>query len=273
VCVKGAYDLSRRAKVYTLPGMSFREYLNFSTNSQHAQISLTELLKNPQQFNQLFIGIEKIKGHFQNYVQQGYYPFYYEDPLSYYEKILRIIDKTINEDIANFYNLKTVNLGHFKKILNFLTTIPPGSVSVHSISKNLSIDDKTVTNYLHNLEETGLTNLIYPAEGGNLSLRRPEKVFLNNTNLQYALESHLSAKLEIGTIRELLFIQCIKNACFDIFHSKIGDYQVDGTIFEIGGKNKTRKQIKGHDNAFLVKDDIIVASKGEIPLMFFGFLY
>ncbi len=262
--VKGSHDLSRRAKLYHLPGLSFREYLNFETNSNIQPVLFSNLIKNPLEYNAKLAIIPKIKGHFQQYLRQGFYPFYAEDKLSYYEKILQIIDQTIFEDVANFYNLKTANLQHFKKILNFLASIQPGSINVHNISKNLSVDDKTIMHYLLNLEETGLLNLVYPAGAGNVILRRPEKIFLNNTNLQYALEGNLGTKIEIGTIRELFFIQATKNAGLDVFHNKKGDFQIKEFIFEIGEKNKTKTQ---------VKDETLTAKQKEIPLVYFGFLY
>lgn len=106
-----------------------------------------------------------------------------------------------------------------------------------------------------------------------MGLRRPEKIFLNNTNLQYALGQHLGSSIEIGAIRELFFIQSTKNAGLDIFYHKKGDYEINGSIFEIGGKNKTRAQIKNESSAFLVKDDSMIFRQGEIPLLYFGFLY
>lgn len=271
--IKGAYDLSRRGKLYYLPGLSFREYLNFETQGNFQPIHFSDLIKDSSQYDAIFSVIPKIKGHFQEYLKQGFYPFYREDPLSYYEKILQIIDKTIYEDIANFYNLKTINLQHFKKLLNFLASMPPGGINVHNIAQNLSVDDKTVSNYLVNLEETGLIHLVYAAEKGNSSLRRPEKIFLNNTNLQYALETNLRGPIEIRSIRELFFVQSVKNANIELFHHKKADYQIEEYIFEIGGKNKTSAQIKGEPSAFLVKDDILTSRAREIPLMWFGFLY
>lgn len=271
--VKGSHDLSRRAKMYYLPGMSFREYLNMQTNSQIPVIHFDELMANHQRYDQLLLDVSRIKGHFNDYLRQGFYPFYRENPLSYHEKILEVIDKTIYEDIANFYNLKTANLHHFKKILSFLTSVPPGTISVHNLSKNLSIDDKTATNYLIILNETGLINLIYPLGSGNQILRRPEKIFLNNTNLQFAIEGEISAKVDVGTIRELFFIQALSQSGHHIFNSDKGDYSVNGYIFEIGGKNKSTRQIKDIEKSFLVKDDILASSKREIPLMLMGFLY
>jgi len=270
--IKGSYDLSRRAVLYNMHGLSFREYLNFNTKDQFDIISFDDLIKKPQQLNALVTQVPKLKGHFKDYLKQGYYPFTASDPLRYYEALIRVIEKTIYEDIANYYKLKTENLSNFKRLLRYIASIKPGTISVHNISKNMSIDDKTAANYLTYLAETGLVRLIYPAEPGNSSLRRPEKIFLDNTNLQYALETQIGPDVEIGSIRELYFIQSIKNAGLEIFSCKQGDYQVNNVIFEIGGKNKTRAQIKNIEKAFLIKDDIYLASKREIPLLFFGFI-
>ncbi len=271
--VKGTYDLSRRAIICHLPGLSFREYLNIETNSSFSVVSFEDLLNNENTLPQQLSVFPGIKGHFLNYLKRGFYPFYYEDPEHYEEKILTVIDKTIFEDIANFYNLRTENLRCLKKILVYLIVTPPGPISIHNLAKNLSLDAKTVLHYLHYLSETGLTNTIYPSEPGNVGLRRPEKLFLNNTNLHYALEKIASTSSDIGTLRELFFIQSIKNAGIDVFHSREGDYQVLGKIFEIGGKNKTRKLLRSLNNAFLVKDNILIGSKAELPLIYFGFLY
>lgn len=271
--IKGSYDLSRRAILYHLPGLSFREYYNFNTKENFAPYTLDDLITEHQSLNSSLAILPKIKGYFKEYLAKGFYPFYFENPLTYYERILTIIEKTIYEDIASFYNLKTNNLHLFKKILIFLTSIPPGQLSTHNIAKNLSMDDKTIIHYLNILESTGLITLIYPAAIGNQLLRRPEKIFLNNTNLYHALVTELSSGFEIGTVRELFFIQSIKNANLNIFHNTAGDFKVGKHIFEIGGKNKTRKQVKGLENSFLIKDDTIVAKTGEIPLFFFGFLY
>lgn len=271
--IKGSYDLSRRANIYYLPGLSFREYLNFSTNARHSAYTFEDLMKNYTTISKTLAKIPGVFGDFHSYLKQGFYPFFAEDPLTYYQRILRVIDKSIYEDISNFYNMKTGNLRHLGKILNFLASIPPGEISTYNLGKNLHIDDKTAAHYLNMLKETGLVEIIYPGEHGNQGLRKPEKVFLNNTNLHYALGAHSVNHIMIGTIRELAFVQSTKNSGLDIFHNKQGDYQIGSYIFEIGGKNKSKKQITGLDNAFIVKDDTIAAMHGIIPLVFFGFLY
>lgn len=271
--VKGGYDLSRRVNNYYLPGLSFREYLNFSFGTQYQSYPFDALMNNSAQINQEISNIPRLLGHYHDYLKQGFYPFLAEDPLSYYQRLLRVIDKTIYEDVANFYSMKTNNLRHLSKILNYLATIPPGEISTYNLGKNLIIDDKTAGNYLNMLKETGLVEIIYPRESGNQGLRKPEKVFLNNTNLHYALSSHTAGDINLGTVRELAFIQATKNAGLHVFHSTQGDYQIDQYIFEIGGKNKNRKQLTGLEHAFVVKDDTVAAMHGMLPLVFFGFLY
>ena len=100
-----------------------------------------------------------------------------------------------------------------------------------------------------------------------------EKIFLNNTNLHYALAGHLDYHIDIGPVRELFFVQTIKNAGYEIFHSKKGDYSVKKFLFEIGGKNKTLTQIKDEKNAWLILDDITSPAHKRLPLYYFGFLY
>ncbi len=270
---KGSYDLSRRAHLYYLPGLSFREYLNYELNEKYDTVTLEDIIQNNSEVLKAIGEIPAVRGHFHTYLRQGFYPFFKEDPTSYYQKILQVIDKTIYEDITNFYNMKTSNLRHLSKILNFLVTIPPGEISTYNLGKNLNIDDKTASHYLHMLQETGLVEIIYAQEHGNAFLRKPEKVFLNNTNLHFSLLGHTEKTGSIETIRELAFIQATKNAGFNVYYSKIGDYKVSEHLFEIGGKNKTRQQLKGQSNASLVKDDIIFSFDNSIPLIHFGFLY
>ena len=271
--IKGSYDLSRRAKLYHLEGMSFREYLNLHGAASISVVSLQDLCENKHQLNLTIPHIKSIKGHFESYLKQGYYPFFQENHLDFYEKILRVVDKTIYEDIANFYHLKTDNLYLFKKILHFLVTIPPGKLSIHNLAKNLQIDDKTAANYLRILHETHLIQLIFSDSQGYPLLRKPEKMFIHNTNLHYALLGNVNRAIDIGSMRELFTVQAIQNAGYPIFYSEIGDFKVGDWTFEVGGRNKTRDQIKCEAKGVLIKDNILLSVPGEIPLYYLGFLY
>ncbi len=272
--VKGSSDLSRRARLYHLHGLSFREYLNFTTGSQLQPIQWEDLMKNRYEVGQQLSQVTKILGHFKDYIRYGYYPFLFENEVSYYEKIGRVVEKTIFEDIANFYQLKTNNLHYFKTILNYLVTIPPGTINTHSIAKQLGIDDKTTFNYLVILRDTGLLRFIPPYAKGKQALHKPSKVFLNNTSLHCALDNYLGISAEKGTKRELFFAQSVMDAGLQLFSNDYADFQVANYLFEIGGKNKNINQAnKTQLPCIVVKDDILMGNETTIPLFYFGFLY
>ncbi len=271
--IKGSHDLSRRAKLYHLTGLSFREYINFSEKKTMEAISLADLLTHPTQFNTLSTTDYLLK-HFKHYLTCGYYPFVFEDPHTYHERVMQIIEKIIFEDIPSCFDLKTHNIHLFKKILGFLASIPPGEVNTHNIAKNIGTSDQTIEHYLNILSSVGLIQMVYPFEGGNQLLRKPQKIFLHNTTLLHTCQHLVGEALYQGTVRELYFVQTLRDANQAIYYSKQGDYRVLDYIFEIGGKNKTSKQISGATlPAYLVKDDIVIASKQSIPLSFFGFIY
>jgi predicted AAA+ superfamily ATPase len=272
--IKGTYDLSRRGILYRLNGMSFREYLLFNCDLDLPVLSLEQIAdpSNPECLK--IASIEKIRGHFKSYMDYGYYPFSSEDKETYHQRLMNIIDKIIYEDIATYYNLKTANLVNFKKILAYLATIPPGEININSISKHIGVDNKTIGSYLLILTETGLTRLIPSSGKGGTLLKSTEKVFLENTNIHEAIVRDIGVEKSIGTARELFFIEMLQNSGNKVFCSKVGDYEVNKQYFEIGGKSKSRSQIKGHlDNSYLIKDDILIGEKGTIPLYLFGFLY
>lgn len=268
--VQGSGDLSRRAKLYRMAGMSFREYVNFVTDQQLPSFPLQMLTEHQTKLS----SVPKILSHFKNYLQHGYYPFVFEDVHSYYEKLSRIIDKAIYEDIANYYQLKTPNLHYFKKILTFLSSIPPGEINIHSLSQNLGIDYKTCEHYLSILSSVGLVRFLYPFGGGSKALKKPNKIFLNNTTLLYTFRQYHGREISKGLERELFFVQSMNDAGIDTYFSSEGDFCTQSAVFEIGGKNKGRSQLKEVKiPSYVVKDDILSPQKGEIPLYYLGFLY
>ena len=272
--IKGTYDLSRRGKLFKLGGMSFREYLEFRLNTVIKSFSFDEILKNPEEVIEEISGIERLKGHFLEYLNSGYYPFLFEDEENYHQKIMNIIDKTIYEDITNYYKLKTENLINFRKILSYLATIPPGRLNRNSISKHIGLDNKTVENYLNILKETGLVRLIKENKSGSALLKATEKIYLDNANIYKAIIDEIGFEYRKGTVREIFFIKMLENSGEKVYYSRIGDFKVQDYNFEIGGKSKQKKQIKESlQNSYLVKDNIQFSAKNEIPLYLFGFLY
>ncbi|MDP6523402.1 MAG: hypothetical protein QGH15_04190 [Kiritimatiellia bacterium] len=186
-----------------------------------------------------------------------------------------MVDKTIYEDIANFYKLKTENLRLFKKLLYYLATIPPGKLNTHSLARNLAVDDKTAGRYVTILTETGLARALPAGTRGSAQLRRAEKLFLDNPSLHHSLAHELGQQPDIGTLRELFFVSSAENAGLKPTYSSVGgDVQIGNCVFEIGGRRKGRKQLRGiARDAYVVKDDILTGRGTTIPLYRFGFLY
>lgn len=272
--IKGTYDLSRRGKLFNLGGMSFREYLEFRLDATLRSFCFNEILSNPEAVIEEISGIERLKGHFLEYLDSGYYPFFFEDEENYRQKIINIINKTVYEDIANYYKLKTENLINFRKILSYLATIPPGQLNRNSIAKHIGLDNRTIANYLNILHQTGLVCLIKENKSGSGLLKSTEKIYLDNPNIYKAITDEIGFEYRKGTVREIFFIKMLQNSGQKVYYSRIGDFQVQDYNFEIGGKGKKIKQIKDSlQNSFLVKDDILFSSSHEIPLYLFGFLY
>lgn len=271
--IKGEYDMSRRALLLHLEGVSFREYLSMKNIFKTDPFTMEELLNDSVGISEKLSTIPMISGHFKDYLKYGYYPFSINNIESFSAKLLSIIDKTIQIDIAGFYNLKTQNLSLFKQILLFLATNPPGEFNIHNLAQSLKIDDKTVVNYLEILIETGLVTPLFYNSGGHKMLRKPVKYYLNNSSLYFTLAMESGHEIEIGALRESFFLSMVKNAGLTPHYFSKGDFEVKGFTFEVGGKNKKRKQIKDVERSFVVKDDVLLAQKGEIPLYLFGFLY
>ncbi len=148
----GNYDLSRRARLYRVNGFSFREFLNYRYKLGVPRFSFVEIVDDHLRIAQELESFPVIK-YFREYLREGYYPYYVNEKQKDFSKILETVNKTIYDDIANFYRLKTENLPIFKRILNYLSVIEPGEINSNKISKTLEIDNKTVHHYLELLEK------------------------------------------------------------------------------------------------------------------------
>ncbi len=272
--VEGSYDLSRRAVLFRLTGMSFREYLKFTNVADLPTINLQTILEKKDELEANLASIPKLRGHFKDYLAYGYYPFFLESVETYHQKLLRVIEKTVYEDISNYYKLKTEKLPFFKKILSYMATIPPSELNRNNIAKHLGLDHKTIQHYLQILQQTGMAELVTSQQSGSQLLKTTEKIYLDNPNIYQTIVTEIGYDYQVGTVRELFFIKMLKNSGHTVHYSKTGDFIVDEVIFEVGGKSKTRKQLKQvTQEAYLVKDDILYGGKNEIPLHLLGFLY
>ncbi len=272
---KAKYDLSRRCVTYLLNGLSFREFLNIKYRENLKSYSFTEILQNHLDISFNISENSRILLDFEEYVRYGYYPIYFENPKTVVSKIVNMYEKVIYEDIVEVTNINTENLFVLKKLIYFIATMPPGEININNLSKTLKKDNKTIVNFIAKLEDARLLNLIYK-EGRTASLvRSPKKIYIENGSLYNAINEEIRTFPDTGNLREVVFVNQLKNAGHYIRYSKeIGDFLIDDFYFEIGGKNKSKKQIKKAKNkAFIVKDNIQYGEKGVIPLYLFGFLY
>ncbi len=280
--IKEKYDLSRRAVLKILPGFSFREYLEFKQNIKLPIFTLTNIIKNSAKINKI-ANTKKMLGMFKEYLRIGYYPIFSEFKIeeNIFDSLSGVIDKIINIDIATNYSLKTETLPVFKKIIYFIFTSPPGSINVSKLARSLDKSFPDTSRYIEMARESGLVRYLLNDKTGHSMIRNAEKVYLNDTNLSYALSNSIGKEANLGTIRELFAINQLQSAGYTVFSATNGDIAVvdnkkifgDEYIFEIGGKNKDLKQINNVKNSFLALDDILYCDRRIIPLYLFGFLY
>ena len=270
-------DLSRRCIVYHLENLSFREYLEFNGVKLNAY-SLENILA--EHIDIAYKISSKIKPlpHFKEYLKYGTYPFFVQGLDSYYQKITQVLNIILESDLAYIENINIKEIKKLKKLLYLLAVSVPFVPNITDISHTTSISRPKVYNYLELLEHAKIINSIRSKEKGYNILAKPEKIFMQNPNLSFAI----AKEVDIGSLRENFFVNQIKNS-FElettfldetIYASKKGDFLVnDKYIFEVGGKNKSFKQIKDLDNSFVVADDIEIGFGNKIPLWLFGFLY
>lgn len=263
-------DLSRRAIIYELPGLSYREFLSLKYNLQLPVFSLNEILKDTSTLKkQLTISFRPLE-YFNEYLQTGYYPFMMEDKETVHQKINQLIRTIVEYDMAE---LKDFDIRNAKKILQLMYVIAqqvPFKPNLVALAEKTSIHRNSLNNYLHYLEQAKLISLLQPAGKSVASLQKPEMIYLNNTNLLFALAEK---QVEKGNLRETFFLSQL-NAVHKIAMPKQGDFFVDNKYtFEVGGKDKSKKQIAGIKNAWVVKDDLEFPVGNNLPLWMFGCLY
>lgn len=263
-------DLSRRALMYELPGLSYREYLSMQGIIDLPTVSLDDLLFNPAAIKKKIPKDFRPLAHFGNYLNFGYYPFGLADIPSVHQRINQLIRTIVEVDMAE---LKDFDIRNAKKLLQLVYVIAqqvPFKPNITSLAAKTGIHRNTLNNYLHYLEQAKIISLLFPAGISTAVLQKPEKIFLNNTTLLAALAEEQS---NIGTVRETFFLSQLRSL-HKVQLPKHGDFLVNGKYtFEVGGKGKGQKQIAGLKNAWIVKDDTELPMMKTIPLWMFGLLY
>ena len=267
---RGESDLSRRVITYTLKIMSFREYMQFHHNIQLPQITFDNLITSHESISlDLSNKIKPLK-YFNQYKKYGTYPFYKGDETEYYQQIQQIINLILEIDLPAVKPIEYANIAKLKRLLYVLAVNVPFTPNVSRLSEKIGLPRNTLVQAFHLLNRAELIYILYKQSKSISLLNKPDKIWLNNTNLSYAISDGVPNE---GSLRESFFISQLHDL-YNISIAEKGDFVVDNTyIFEVGGKNKSQKQIKGLKNAYLVKDDVETGVLNNIPLWLFGLLY
>ncbi len=267
---KGESDLSRRAIAYELKSLSFREYLVLFENEEFPIFSLEEITENHQEIALKILKKIKPLAYFQEFLKIGAFPFYMGNKEEYYQQVLQTINLILEVDLPSIENTDYQNVVKIKRLLYILALSVPFTPNISKLSEKVDLSRNVLVQVLHWLSKAHLIHAYYKSGRSISALNKPDKIWLHNTNLSYALASYQPDK---GNLRETFFLSQL-SVLNEVSIPKKGDFYINNKYtFEVGGKNKTTQQIKGLENAFVVKDDIEVGVFNEIPLWLFGFLY
>ena len=263
-------DLSRRAIVYEMQGFSFREYLNRNENLALPILKLEDILTNHLSLSQQILSQVKVLKYFPEYLKNGYYPFYNELPSLYHSRINEVVNLIIEIEIPQLRGVESAYVYKIKQLLYVISESAPFIPNITKLSERIGITRNSLLAYLNALHESRLTfSAQKPGNGMNI-LQKPDKVYLENPNLMYALADK---QTDIGNVRETFFANQLRKS-HQVNLSEASDFLIDGKYtFEVGGKDKGKKQIATLEDAYIVADDIEYGMGNKIPLWLFGFLY
>jgi len=268
--LNSSVDLSRRALLFEMRGLSFREYLNFTTKNNFEILSLDEILNNHLNISATILKKIKPLQFFESYYQRGYYPFAYEDKQFYYQRILEILNMIVEFELPLLRNIDIAKTYKIKHLLYIISQSAPFKPNVSKLATKIGVSRNTLVEYIKSLSDANILNILNKDTHGISLLQKPEKIYLENTNIAFALGE---GNANMGNLRETFILnQLLEN--HNITYPEKGDFLIDNKyLFEVGGKNKTNKQIAGIKNAYIAADDIEYGYKNVIPLWLFGFLY
>lgn len=263
-------DLSRRAVVYMLQGLSYREYLEIKLGVKLPKLELDDLVKNhlelAKEFNRLINPLQ----YFEEYLKTGYFPYFLEVPSLYYHRIEEVINMIIEIELPLLRKVDSTYISKLKQLLQIIAESVPFIPNVSKLSERIGINRNTFTAYLHYLQEANLTRNLYKDAHGISLLQKPDKIYLENTNFQYALAPRNTV---IDSIRETFLVNQLSYQ-YQVEYANQGDFLINRSYtIEVGGKGKAKKQILGIDKSYIASDNIEYGTGNKIPLWMFGFLY
>jgi predicted AAA+ superfamily ATPase len=260
---KGASDLSRRAVMYHMQGLSFREYLQLFHQITVQSWTLEEILEHKAELPEVKHPLPLFEG----YLKNGYYPFALEEDFEL--RLQQIVSQTLETDIPLYAGMNVSTGRKLKQLLAIIAKSVPFKPNMTGIATALSSSRNHISDYCLFIEEAGMIAQLRDATGGIRGVGKVDKIYLDNTNLIYSLANENS---NTGNIRETFFLNQLR-VKYDVIVSPVADFLIGDYTFEVGGKNKGLKQIQGIDKAFIVKDDIELGYLNTIPLWQFGLTY
>ena len=268
--MQGMGDLSRRADVYHLKGLSFREYLSLDHNINLDIYSYTDLKSHHIEISETMVQDIDILKYFNSYLKMGYYPYFIESKKRYPEKVKQVINHVIEIDLPPIFAIDYKSIRQLKKLLALLARLVPYTPEITKLSRDVGIGRNRILQFLDYLNSAGLINLLNSARKTDSIMSKPDKIFMENTNIIYALGLGIA---HAGTIREIYAMNALSTT--EEVHTPLkGDFMINHTdIAEVGGKNKNFKQIYDMPNSYLLKDGIAVGGTDVMPLWCLGLLY
>jgi uncharacterized protein len=268
--LKQDVDLSRRALLHELHGLSFREYLKLSGTLDAPKAGLEELLNDHIHIAAEITAKTKPLQHFKDYLRVGYYPFFLEGKEWYSERLEQSVRLVIESDLDFIPGYDPRNARKIYQLFYLLSSNVPFKPNIAKLSEKIGVHRNTLIQYLHHLERARLIHALYPAGISVSILQKPEKIFLHNTNIAFAISPQ---QVDSGSLRETFALSQLR-PYHELALPKQGDFWVDSRYtLEVGGAGKSKAQIKGLPDAYLLADDIEIGSAHKIPLWLIGFLY
>ncbi len=267
---KGEADLSRRVIPYELPGMSFREYLKLTGEGDFSEVSLRGIVTDHENIARSVTEKLHPLPLFREYLQNGYLPIIKEIKKDELPILMnQIINAVVESDLSAIEGFDSGTTRKIKKLLGVIAESAPFKPNISSLARKLDSSRDSVYAWLQFLERARLLNSIRKESKGVSALQKPDKIYLENTNLAYTLKPDPDR----GSLRESFIMNQLVNAGHEVSMPAKGDFIVDGYTIEVGGKNKSSEQIKNSKNPIVAADDIEIGFGNKIPLWLFGFLY
>lgn len=260
---QGEVDLSRRVVMETMQGLSFREFLRLFHDIQAPVVSLEDILNH----NVEIPGLLHPLPYFREYLKQGYYPYALQGRFA--TRLQQVINQTIETDIPQYADMKASTARKLKQLLMVISGLAPMKPNADNLAREIGVSKNNVPDYILYLEKAGMIAQLRDDTGGLRGLGKVEKIYLDNSNLMYALSE---GEPNIGNLRETFFYNQMRERN-SVISSRVSDFMIGKYTFEVGGKKKGKKQISDVPDAFVVRDDIEYGNDNIIPLWHFGLNY